>query len=103
MHSYERGGKPREKAIAHAYHLREQARGIPVHSRPGDERKNAYSKVAEAFLASVQEATILRERSEYYRISAEAFVVQDDHPQSPKHFDKATKLTCRARHSRHEI
>src|SRR5258708_28213025 len=101
MHSYERGGKPREKAVAHAYHLREQARGIPVHSRPGDERKNAYSKVAEAFLASVQEATILRERSEYYRIAAEAFVVLEDHAQAAKAFENASKFTEAAQHYRH--
>jgi hypothetical protein len=101
MHSYERAGKPREKAIAYAYHLREQARGIPVRNRPGDERKGAYSKVAEAFLASAQEATILRERSEYYRIAAEAFLVLEDHAQAAKAFENASKFTEAAQHYRH--
>ena len=46
MHSYERAGMPREKAIAYAYYLREHARGIPVRSHPGDnERRNAFTKV----------------------------------------------------------
>jgi hypothetical protein len=50
MHSYERAGMLREKAIAYAYHLREQARGIPVRNRPGDsQRRNAYTEVAAAF------------------------------------------------------
>jgi len=92
----------REKAIAHAYHLREQARGIPVRGRPGDnERRNAYTKVAEAFLASAQEATIFRERSEYYRIAAEAFLVLEDHAQAAKAFEKASKFTEAAQHYRH--
>jgi tetratricopeptide (TPR) repeat protein len=101
MHSYERAGKSREKAIAYAYHLREQARGIPVRNRPGDsERRNAYTKVAEAFSASAQEATISRERSEYYRIAAEAYVVLEDHAQAAQAFERASKFTEAAQHYR---
>jgi hypothetical protein len=102
MHSYERAGKPREKAIAYAYHLREQARGIPVRNRPGDnERRNAYTKVTEAFLASAQEATIPRERSEYYRIAAEAFLVLEDHARAAQAFEKASIFTEAAQNYRH--
>ncbi|KAI0286423.1 hypothetical protein BC826DRAFT_1108859 [Russula brevipes] len=94
MHSYERAGMPREKAIAYAYHLREQARGIPIRNRPGDnERRSAYTKVAGAFLASAQEATILRERNEYYRIAAEAFLVLEEHAKAAQAFEKASKFT----------
>jgi hypothetical protein len=100
MHSYERAGMPREKAIAHAYHLREQARGIPIRNRPGDERRSAYTEVAEAFLASAQEAIIPRERSEYYRIAAEAFLVLEDHAQAAKAFENASKFTEAAQHYR---
>jgi hypothetical protein len=101
MHSYERAGMPREKAIAHAYHLREQARAIPVRNRPGDnERRSAYTKVAEAFLASAQEATIFRERSEYYRIAAEAFLVLEDHARAAKEFENASRFTEAAQHYR---
>jgi hypothetical protein len=101
MHSYERAGMPREKAIAYAYHLREQARGIPARNRPGDnKRRNAYTEVAEAFLASAQEATIFRERCEYYRIAAEAFVILEDHAQAAQAFEKATKFTEAAQHYR---
>ncbi len=101
MHSYERAGMHREKAIAHAYHLREQARGIPVRNRPGDnERRSAFAKVADAFLASAQEATISRERSEYYRIAAEAFLVLEDHAQAAKAFENASKFTEAAQHYR---
>jgi hypothetical protein len=102
MHSYERAEMPRERAIAYAYHLREQARGIPVRSRPGDnERRNAFTKVSEAFLASAQQATIFRERSEYYRIAAEAFLVLEDHAQAAKAFENASKFTEAAQHYRH--
>ncbi|KAH9017016.1 P-loop containing nucleoside triphosphate hydrolase protein [Lactarius pseudohatsudake] len=94
MHSYERAGMLREKAIAHAYHLREQARGIPVRNRSGDnKRRDAHTEVARAFLASAREATIFRERSEYYRIAAEAFLVLEDHAQAAQAFEKASKFT----------
>jgi ATP-dependent exoDNAse (exonuclease V) beta subunit len=102
MHSYERAGMAREKAIAYAYHLREQARGIPVRSRPGDsERRNAFTKVSDAFLASAEQATMFRERSEYYRIAAEAFLVLEDHARAAKAFEKASKFTEAAQHYRH--
>ncbi|KAH8984681.1 hypothetical protein EDB92DRAFT_1885663 [Lactarius akahatsu] len=81
MHSYERAGMLREKAIAHAYHLREQARGIP-------------------FLASARDAIIFRERSEYYRIAAEAFLVLEDHAQAAQAFEKASKFTEAAQNYR---
>jgi hypothetical protein len=102
MHSYKQARMLREKAIAYAYHLRELARGIPVRSRPGDnERRNAFTKVSEAFLASAQQATIFRERSEYYRIAAEAFLVLEDHAQAAKAFENASKFTEAAQHYRH--
>jgi hypothetical protein len=101
MHGYERAGMPREKAIADAYYLREKARGIPVRNRATDnERRSAYAKVAESFLTSAQETTILRERSEYYRIAAEAFVVLEDHAQAAQAFEKASKFTEAAQHYR---
>ncbi|KAF8261744.1 hypothetical protein EI94DRAFT_1809815 [Lactarius quietus] len=101
MQSYERAGMLREKATAHAYHLREQARGIPVRNRPGDgQRRNAYTEVAAAFLASAREATIVRERSEYYRIAAEAFLVLEDYKQAAQAFEKASKFTEAAQNYR---
>ena len=101
MHSYERAGMLREKAIAHAYHLREQARGHPVRNRPGDnKRRNAYAEVAKVFLASAQDATIPREKSEYYRIAAEAFVVLENHAQAAQAFENASKFTEAAQHYR---
>jgi len=103
MHSYERAGMPREKAIAYAYHLREQARGIPVRNRAGDnERRNAYVEVAKAFLASAAETgAISRERSEYYRIAAETFLILEDHAQAASAFEKASKFTEAAQNYRH--
>jgi tetratricopeptide (TPR) repeat protein len=101
MHSYERAGMLREKAIAYAYHLREQARGIPGRTRPGDnQRRNAYDEVAAAFLKSAQDATIFRERSEYYRIAAEAFLILEDHAQAAQAFEKASKFTEAAQNYR---
>jgi tetratricopeptide (TPR) repeat protein len=103
MHSYERAGMPREKAIAYAYHLREQARGIPTRNRSGDsERRNAYDKVAKAFLASAGETgATSRERSEYYRVAAEAFLILEDHAHAARAFEKASKFTEAAQNYRH--
>jgi len=103
MHSYERAGMRREKAIAYAYHLREQARGIPVRNRAGDsERRNAYVGVAKAFLASAGETgAISRERNEYYRIAAETFLILEDHAQAAQAFEKASKFTEAAQNYRH--
>ena len=103
MHSYERAGMPREKAIAHAYHLREQARGIPVRIRAGDnKRRDAYENVARAFLASAGESGVTsRERSEYYRIAAETFLILEDHAQAAQAFEKASKFTEAAQNYRH--
>jgi len=103
MHSYERAGMRREKAIAHAYHLREQARGIPVRNRAGDnERRHAYVEVAKAFLASAGETgATSRERSEYYRIAAETFLILEDHAQAAWAYEKASKFTEAAQNYRH--
>jgi hypothetical protein len=101
MHSYERAGMPREKAIAYAYYLREQARGIPVRNRAGDnERRNAYEKVAKAFLASAGGSATSRERNEYYRIAAETFLILEDHAQAARAFEKASKFTEAAQNYR---
>jgi hypothetical protein len=60
--------------------------GDPESNRPGvNEQRSAYTKVAEAFLAAAQEATISRERSECDRIAAEAFLVQENHAQAARH------------------
>ena len=103
MHSYERAGMPREKAIAYAYHLREQARGIPVRHRAGDnERRKAYGNVAKAFLTSAGETgATSRERSEYYRLAAEAFLSLHDHAQAAQAYEKASKFTEAAQNYRH--
>ena len=103
MHSYERAGMLREKAIAYAYHLREKARGIPVRNRAGEnERWNAYKKVATAFLASAGETgATSRERSEYYRIAAEAFLILEEYAQAARAFEKASKFTEAAQNYRH--
>ena len=101
MHGYERAGMLREKAIAYAYHRREQARGILVRNRPGDsQRRNAYHEVAAAFLKSAREAIIFRERSEYYRIAAEAFLILEDHAKAAQAFEKACKFTEAAQNYR---
>ena len=103
MHSFERAEMPREKAVAYAYHRREQARGIPVRNRAADnERRNAYDKVAKAFLASAGEAgATSRERSEYYRIAAESFLILEDYAQAARAFEKASKFTEAAQNYRH--
>jgi hypothetical protein len=101
MHSYERAAMSREKAVAYAYHLREQARGISARNRPADtERRNAYANVAKAFLISAQETALPSERIEYYRIAAEAFLILEDHAQAAHAFEKASKFTEAAQNYR---
>jgi hypothetical protein len=53
-------------------------------------------------LDSAEEAgATSRERSEYYRIAAEAFLILEDHAQAAQAFEKASKFTEAAQNYRH--
>ncbi|KAI0696497.1 hypothetical protein C8T65DRAFT_583394 [Cerioporus squamosus] len=99
MHCYERAGLPREKAVAYAYTLREQALAAPENPRGGSlSRADAYALAAEAFLASAHDA--VAEKSVYYRIAAECFVSNDDHVKAADAYYAASKYDLAAQHYR---
>ncbi|KAI0258666.1 hypothetical protein BC834DRAFT_835038 [Gloeopeniophorella convolvens] len=100
MHSYDRAGMPREKAISHAYSLREQARGIPQNRSGNNARHDAYAMVAKAFMVSARDATIVRERTEYFRIAAEAYLVLEDHAKAAHAYEQGSRFTEAAQHYR---
>ena len=101
MHGYERPGMPHETAIAYAYYLLKKAHGIPVRNCATDnERRSVHAKVAKSFLASARETTILHEQNIYYHITAEAFVVLEDHTHAAQAFEKASKFMEAAQHYR---
>ncbi|KAI0061021.1 P-loop containing nucleoside triphosphate hydrolase protein [Artomyces pyxidatus] len=102
MHSYDRAGKSREKAIARAYHLREVARSVPSSATRANNvaRKDAFLAVAEAFIHSANEAVIVRERTEYFRIAAEAYVALEDFAKAAEAYANASMFTQAAQYYR---
>ncbi|KAI0042885.1 hypothetical protein FA95DRAFT_1609833 [Auriscalpium vulgare] len=92
MHSYDRAGMPREKAIAAAYHLRVQTRTLHAGDKTSTaERKAAYISVGNAFVSSAKDA--VKERTEYYRIAAESFVSAEEYGKAAGAFANAQKYT----------
>lgn len=80
MESYERAGLLRERDIAEAYSLRDQARLISTGSRSGDQaRKSAFVKAAHAFKKSGEQAGAWAERLTYFRVAAECYSQAEDY------------------------
>ncbi|OBZ79120.1 TPR and ankyrin repeat-containing protein 1 [Grifola frondosa] len=99
MHCYERAGLPREKAVARAYYLREQARATPVIPRSdGIAQSTAFTIAAEAFLKSAEQA--VKERRAYYRIAAECYVLSGDDRKAGQAYLSALEFTLSAQHFR---
>ncbi|KAI0716097.1 hypothetical protein C8T65DRAFT_606293 [Cerioporus squamosus] len=98
MHCYERAGLPREKAVAHAYYLREVARSTAVTRGDTTAQAVAFTKAAEAFLASAQDA--ITEKKAYYRIAAECYVHAGDDQKAARAYVSATEYTLAAQHFR---
>ncbi|KAI0770957.1 hypothetical protein BD413DRAFT_613484 [Trametes elegans] len=98
VHCYERAGLPREKAVAHAYYLREMARTTPVVKGDTAARALAYHTAAEAFLASAEDA--VTEKRAYYRIAAECFVNSGDDQKGAQAYLDAGEYTLAAQHFR---
>ncbi|RPD59349.1 hypothetical protein L226DRAFT_576154 [Lentinus tigrinus ALCF2SS1-7] len=99
MHCYERADLSREKAVAYAYHLREQARAAPVNARGGAlSQADAYILAAEAFLISAHDAVV--EKSAYYRIAAECFAFNGDHARAAEAYQAAAEYDLAAQHYR---
>lgn len=72
MHCYERACLPKDKAVAYAYYLREQARSTAALLRKDPKGlSQAYITAAEAFLISAGEA--VSGQQTYYRIAAQCY------------------------------
>lgn len=70
MHCYERALLPRERAVAEAYCLRDQARGTEPCS-DDTKRVSAFTRAAEAFWSSADAA--VKEKTTYFRIAGECY------------------------------
>ncbi|KAI0327262.1 hypothetical protein GY45DRAFT_1428013 [Cubamyces sp. BRFM 1775] len=98
MHCYERAGLQREKAVAHAYHLREVARSSLTTKGDAATRTNAYNAAAKAFVSCAQEA--VTEKRAYYRIAAECYIQNGDNYQAAQAYQKAGEYNLAASHFR---
>lgn len=101
MHCYERASLHREKAVANAYYLREQARSSEVSPRKdGISQSKAFTKAAEAFLASAEDASKELERRTYFRIAAECYLHNGDDRRAAEAYLHAAEFTLSAQHFR---
>ncbi|KAI0656844.1 hypothetical protein C8Q70DRAFT_1158814, partial [Cubamyces menziesii] len=97
MHCYDRAGLHREKAVAHAYHLREVARSALTKGNAAA-RTNAYNAAARAFMTSAQKA--VTERRAYYRIAAECYIQSGDDYRAAQAYQNAGEYNLAASHFR---
>ncbi|GBE78672.1 predicted protein [Sparassis crispa] len=96
MHCYERASLPREKAVAHAYYLREQARSTPASTRgDGMTQSKAFTTAAEAFWGSAEEAFL--EKRSYFRIAAECYSISGDDGKAAHAYFNASEFTLSAK------
>ena len=98
MHCYERASLPREKAVANAYHLREQARKTSATKGSNTARADSFVLAAEAFYVSAQDAST--EKSVYYRISAECFLQAGEYARAAGSYYMAGEYTLSAKQYR---
>ena len=98
MHCYDRAGLFREKAVAHAYYLREVARSTPVTKGDSTAQALAFIDAAEAFATSAQDA--VTEKKAYYRIAAECYVHSKDDYKAAQAYSSAAEYTLAAQHYR---
>ncbi|KAI1785420.1 hypothetical protein LXA43DRAFT_132940 [Ganoderma leucocontextum] len=98
MHCYERAGRAREKAVAHAYYLREVARTTPVRRGDTSAQAVAFIAAAEAFISSARDA--ITEKKAYYRIAAQCYVESSDDYRAAHAYSQATEYTLAAQHYR---
>lgn len=91
MHSYEKAGLPRQKRVAHAYFLRDQA---------SSSHTDGFKQAAVAFESSAKEATSDREKNAYYRTAAQCSISAGDHAQAARAYSHAGEFTSSAYHYR---
>jgi tetratricopeptide (TPR) repeat protein len=98
---YERANLPREKDVAYAYYLREQARGTTKTGRTTDiSRTIAYTAAADAFLRSASVAAVREETLAYYRNAAECWAEIDEYRKAAAAYLHAEEFTLSAQHYR---
>ena len=91
MRCYDRAVMPRERDVARAYHLREQADAVsPADTRA---RTAAFTLAAEGFADSAQRSTNAEEITAYYRIAAECHVAIADHETAARYYLLAKEFT----------
>ncbi|KAI1785582.1 hypothetical protein LXA43DRAFT_1185708 [Ganoderma leucocontextum] len=98
MHCYERAGRAREKAVAHAYYLREVARTTPVSRGDTSAQAVSFITAAEAFISSARDA--ITEKKAYYRIAAQCYVESGEDYRAAHAYSQATEYTLAAQHFR---
>lgn len=99
MHCYERALLPREKGVAYAYYLREQARKTPVNKQGGNAAQvAAFALAAREFTLAAEQAH--KEKTTYHRIAAECFVQAGDLARAAEAYYRATAFTLSAKHYR---
>lgn len=98
---YERANLPREKDVAYAYYLREQARGTAKSKRTTDTTRTvAYVTAANAFLRSAAVALVREEKLAYYRNAADCFVEVDEYRKAAAAYLQAEEFTLSAQYYR---
>lgn len=98
MHCYERAGLLRERAVAHAYYLREVARSTRVTRGDTTAQADAFTLAAKAFLESAEAA--VTEKRAYYRIAAECYAHAGNDYKAGQAYSSATEYTLSAQHFR---
>ncbi|KAI0079047.1 hypothetical protein K474DRAFT_723989 [Panus rudis PR-1116 ss-1] len=93
MHCYERAAMSREKDVAHAYYLREQARSIPASRANTAPRASAFMTAANAFINSAKASRTALESRAYYRIAAECFAEAGNDRQAAEAYLSAQEYT----------
>ncbi|KAI0089815.1 hypothetical protein BDY19DRAFT_86920 [Irpex rosettiformis] len=92
--SYERANMMRERDVAHAYFLREQARRIPrTRGTVANPRRSALLVVAKEFYNAARATSLRSEKLAYYRIAAESYFEADSFEQAGKAYLLAEEHT----------
>lgn len=98
MRCYERASMFRERDVAHAYHLRQQALAI---ARGSDSvRTTAYTTAAQAFEKSALASTNETEVVAYNRIAGDCYSAIGDHPKAGAAYRAAQEYAQSAQHYR---
>lgn len=98
--AYERSGLLRERDIAEAYYLRDQARLVAAGSRSGDRaRKLAFKKAGDAFRKSGDQASMgwaATERLSYFRVAAECYCQAEEYSRAARAYSLAQDFAMAA-------